>query len=105
MFILDDLLLSPLYGTLWVGRQVDNAIQQERAEAPERITADLGELYMMLETGRITEGEFAAREKELLDQLDQLEERKAGADESQEAKDQPEQPENADRELPTDAEK
>jgi len=30
---------------------------------------------MMLETGRIAEAEFNAREKELLDQLDRIEER------------------------------
>jgi hypothetical protein len=73
MFLLDKLLLSPLYATVWAARQVHNAIQQERAAEPERITADLSEIYMMLETGRITEAEFNAREKELLDRLDRIE--------------------------------
>jgi hypothetical protein len=72
MLLLDKLLLSPLYATIWAARQVHKAIQQERAAEPERITADLSELYMMLETGRITEAEFNAREKELLDRLDRL---------------------------------
>ena len=76
MFLLDKLLLSPLYGTLWAARQVHNALRQERAAEPGRITADLSELYMMLETGRITEAEFAAREKELLDRLERIEPRK-----------------------------
>ncbi len=49
-------------------------MQQERAAEPARITTELRELYMMLETGRITEAEFAAREKALLDQLDRLQE-------------------------------
>ena len=75
MLILDKLLLSPLYATVWAARQVHNAIQQEEAAEPERITANLSELYMMLETGRIAEAEFNAREKELLDQLDRIEER------------------------------
>jgi len=74
MFIVDTLLLSPVYMTVWAARQIANAIQQERTAEPERITAELGELYMMLETGRITEAEFTAREKELLDQLDQIQE-------------------------------
>jgi hypothetical protein len=75
MLLLDKLLLSPLYATVWAARQVHNALQQERAAEPERITADLSELYMMLETGRITEAQFNAREKELLDRLDRIEQR------------------------------
>jgi hypothetical protein len=72
MLLLDKLLLSPLSATIWAARQVHKAIQQERAAEPARITADLSELYMMLETGRITEAQFNAREKEVLDRLDRL---------------------------------
>ena len=75
MLLLDKLLLSPLYATIWAARQVHKAIQQERAAEPGRITADLSELYMMLETGRITEAEFSAREKEVLDRLDRIQDR------------------------------
>ncbi len=74
MLIIDKLLLSPIYGTVWAARQVHNAIERERAAEPARITAELSELYMMLETGRVTEAEFDAREKVLLDQLDRLQE-------------------------------
>jgi hypothetical protein len=79
MLLLDKLLLSPLYATVWAARQVHNAIQQERAAEPGLITADLSELYMMLETGRITQVEFDAREKELLDRLDRIERRENGS--------------------------
>lgn len=72
MFILDTLLLAPLHMTIWAARQVQRAIAQEREQEPERITAQLSELYMLLDTGRITEAEFAAREKELLDRFDKL---------------------------------
>jgi hypothetical protein len=75
MLLLDKLLLSPLSATIWAARQVHHAIQQEQAAEPERITADLSELYMMLETGRLTEAEFSAREKELLDRLDWIQSR------------------------------
>jgi hypothetical protein len=75
MLLLDKLLFSPLSATVWAARQVHNVIQQEEAAEPERITADLSELYMMLETGRISEAEFDAREKELLDRLDRIQER------------------------------
>lgn len=72
MFILDTVLLAPLHMTVWAARQVQRAIEQEREQEPELISAQLSELYMQLDTGRITEEEFAAREKELLDRFDQL---------------------------------
>ena len=75
MILLDKLLFSPVGAVIWAARQVQHVIQQEQAAEPERITADLSELYMMLDTGRIAESEFSAREKELLDQLDRIEER------------------------------
>ena len=84
MLILDKLLLSPLYATVWAARQVHHAIQQEQAAEPERITAELSELYMMLETGRLAEAEFNAREKELLDRLDRMEERENGSNQTKE---------------------
>jgi hypothetical protein len=73
MFLLDKVLLSPIYATAWLARQVQAAVQQEQEAEPARITAELSELYMMLESGRITPAQFDAREKELLDQLDHLE--------------------------------
>ena len=75
MLLLDNLLFSPIYATVWAARQVHHAIQQEQAAEPERITADLSQLYMMLETGRLTEAQFSAREKELLDRLDRIQSR------------------------------
>ena len=72
MLLIDTLLLSPIHGIVWAARQVHNAIEQEQAAEPARLTAELSETYMMLETGRITEAQFAAREKVLLDRLDQL---------------------------------
>jgi hypothetical protein len=74
MFIVDKLLFSPILATFWAARQVHHALQQEQAAEPERITAQLSELYMMLETGRLTEAEFNAREKDLLDRLDRIQE-------------------------------
>ena len=74
MFIVDDVLLSPMKGILWVFREIHDAAQQELAGESEAITAALSELYMKLETGQITEAEFDAREKVLLDRLDRLQE-------------------------------
>lgn len=75
MFLLDDILLAPIHGILWVGQKVHQAAQQGLAEEEETITALLRESYLMLEAGKITEAEFALREQELLDRLDKLAER------------------------------
>ena len=77
MLIIDKLLLSPIFATVWAARQIQKAIEQERVMEPELITAQLGELYMMLETGGISEQEFDAREKVLLDRLDAIQEQDA----------------------------
>jgi len=75
MFIVDKILFPPVLATVWAARQVHHAMQQEQAAEPERITAELSELYMMLDTGRLSEADFNAREKELLDRLDLIQER------------------------------
>jgi hypothetical protein len=72
MFLIDDLLLAPVKGILWVFREIHDAAQQEMAGERESITAALSELYMRLETGQISEAEFETREKELLDRLDRI---------------------------------
>jgi len=81
VLIVDDILLFPVRSILWIFREVHDAAQQELATEAELIKTELRELYMMLETGRISEEEFETREKALLDRLDRLEEEGLGADE------------------------
>jgi peptidoglycan hydrolase CwlO-like protein len=71
-----------------VFREIHDAAQQELAGESQAITAALGELYMRLETEQITEAEFDAQEKMLLDRLDRLqaEEKAAAAPEKKPAK-------------------
>jgi hypothetical protein len=52
-----------------------NAAQEEIANEGEAATVELSELYMMLQTGKITETEFDTREKEILDRIDEIRER------------------------------
>ena len=52
--------------------EIHNAAQEELAGSAEAITRELSEIYLELESGRITEGEFDAREKVLLDRLDRV---------------------------------
>lgn len=74
MLILDDLLLAPFKGLLWTFRKIQQAAEDELESQRTRTRSELSELYMLLETGRITEQEFDQREKTLLDRLDQLKE-------------------------------
>lgn len=79
MLIVDDLLAAPFRGLLWVMREIVEAAEQELEAEADEIRDRLRELYMLLETGRITEAEFDAEEGPLLDRLDELENEEQGA--------------------------
>jgi hypothetical protein len=81
MVLVDDLLKLPITGLVWIARQVQNAAQEELANESESVTAELSDLYMRLETGRISEEEFAGEEKTLLERLDRMQERGRGLQE------------------------
>lgn len=72
MLLVDDILLSPFTSLLWVFREIHEAARQEMAGEAEALTHALSELYMQLETGAITEEEFAAEEQVLLDRLETI---------------------------------
>lgn len=91
MFILDDLLLSPL---LWIFREINETVQQEKAGEAEAVTRSLSELYMKLDTGAITEEEFVAAETQLLDRLDAIRERDEGLAEEDEPDEEDEDADN-----------
>jgi hypothetical protein len=79
MLLIDDLLLAPFHGLLWVCEKVHDAAQEEMAQEADAITEELRQLYMMLETGRISEAEFDEQERKLLDRLDAIRAREAQA--------------------------
>jgi len=81
VLLVDDLLLAPIRGLLWVFEKIHDAAQEEIAGEAEAVTVELRELYMMLETGRITEAEFDDRERTLLDRLEAIQERGSVRDE------------------------
>jgi hypothetical protein len=72
MLIVDDLVTAPVKGILWVFEKIHQAAEEEIENRRARTRAELSELYMQLETGKITEEEFDAREKKLLARLDQI---------------------------------
>ncbi len=75
MLLVDDILLFPIKGIFYVFRQIHNAAEEDFLDE-EGITNQLSELYMMLETDKITEEEFNEKEGILLDRLDEIEEYK-----------------------------
>ena len=84
MFLIDDIILAPVRGLFWVFKEIRDAAEEEQASEAEAITTKLSELYMMLETGQMTETEFDAAEKALLDRLDAIKEREDSVEEDDE---------------------
>ncbi len=74
MLLVDDVVLGPFKGLLWIAREIHAAVERASEEEADAIRQRLSELYMELETGRITEEDFDALEEELLDRLDAIEE-------------------------------
>jgi len=75
MLLVDDILFFPVNGILWVFGEIGKIAHEELAGESQVITEQLRLLYMQLETGRITEPQFEAQEKLLLDRLDLIESR------------------------------
>ncbi|HEV3109442.1 MAG TPA: gas vesicle protein GvpG [Candidatus Binataceae bacterium] len=78
MFLVDDLVVGPARFLLWIVRQVNEAAKEEMSGEKQRLTAELGQLHAMLESGRLSEAEFDKLEGVLLDRLEVVEERLAG---------------------------
>ena len=75
MLLVDDILFAPVSSILWIFREISKVAHEELAGESQSITEQLRLLYMQLETGRITEEQFDAQEKLLLDRLDAIDSR------------------------------
>jgi hypothetical protein len=75
MFLIDDIVCSPFKGLMFVLREVHKAALADATHAAQDVRTALGELYVLLETGQITEAEADAKEKELLDRLEAIDAR------------------------------
>ena len=75
VLLIDDILLAPARAVQFIVRQIHNAALEERENEAGALRAQLSDLYVMLERHQITESEFDARERELLDRLEQIEAR------------------------------
>ena len=73
MLLVDDILLFPFRGLFWIFCEIQHAAEKEVSGEADGITTRLSELYMMLETGQMSEADFDAEEKKLLDRLEVIE--------------------------------
>lgn len=70
MLIVGDIIAFPARGLFRVFEELANAVDAELEAEARSVTEQLQELYLLLESGRISEEEFEEREEVLLDLLD-----------------------------------
>jgi len=70
MLLIDDILAAPLRGLFFVLKEIDAAVQAERASQERAIITELGDLHRQLDRDEITEADFEAGEARLLHRLD-----------------------------------
>jgi hypothetical protein len=75
MLLVDDIPCFPFSGILWIFREINKIAHEEQDNEGQMVNEQLRLLYMQLETGGITEEQFDAEEKLLLDRLDEIDRR------------------------------
>jgi hypothetical protein len=71
MFILDDILLAPVKGLVWLCEKLDEVAEKELSDEG-RIKEELMALQLQFELDQISEQEYNQKEQELLARLDAL---------------------------------
>lgn len=75
IFLLDDILLSPIKGLVWVADKLKDMAESEMTD-DSKIHEELLELQMRLELDEISEEEYLGKEAELMDRLEEIRKRK-----------------------------
>lgn len=75
MFLIDDILLAPLHGVIWMGRKLNEVIQREEGDE-NRLKENLLELQTKLMMDEISEDEYRSRETALLERMEAIREEK-----------------------------
>lgn len=70
MFYIDDLMMSPFKGFLFIAKEVAKAVEKEKENQRASNMAQLSALHAQLEAGEISEEEFEEEEVRLLDLLE-----------------------------------
>jgi hypothetical protein len=73
MFLLDDILLAPLHGLIWIGQKICEVVDRESLDE-ESVKEKLLELQFKYEyeLEPMNEENYRAQETELLEQLDAI---------------------------------
>jgi len=71
MFLIDDILLAPLKGVIWLGQKI-NEIAEKEVSDEGRVKEKLMELQLRFELDEINEDEYNKQEEELLARLDAI---------------------------------
>lgn len=71
MFLIDNLLLLPLKGMVWLGEKINEVAERELSDEGQ-IKDKLMELQLRFELDEINEEEYDKQEKEILDRLDTI---------------------------------
>jgi uncharacterized membrane protein len=71
MFLIDDILLLPLKGVIWMGKKINEVAEKELTDEG-RIKEKLMELQLRFELDEISEEEYNRKEQELLARLDTI---------------------------------
>ena len=76
MFIIDDILLFPIKGFLYIFKEIEKVAKGEMEDTSEKLKTELLEAQMLFETDQINEKEYQKREKSILERLNALRESK-----------------------------
>ncbi len=71
MFIIDDILLSPLRGFIWLGEKINDVVERELSDEG-LIKERLMELQLRFELDAIDEETYTKQEKVLLERLNAI---------------------------------
>jgi len=71
MFLIDDILLAPLNGIIWLGKKINEVAEREFSDEG-LIKEKLMGLQLKFEMDEISEEEYNKQEKELLARLDAI---------------------------------
>ena len=71
MFLIDDILLAPLNGIIWLGKKINEVAEKEFSDEG-LIKERLMELQLKFELDKINEKEYNKQEAELLARLDAI---------------------------------
>ena len=71
MFLIDNILLAPLNGVIWLGKKINEVAEREFSDEG-LIKEKLMEVQMKFEMDKISEKEYNKQEAELLARLDAI---------------------------------